>query len=635
MKHSLATGSGGALFSPGTFIDGTPFSGCSTSTTAADIWEIQGADTASPYEYQSVTTAGVVTAVGPNGFFLQANPGDGDPSTSDGLWVQVDAGPSVTVGDDVEVTGQVVEYYGMTEISNPTTVTVLRRGRAVPAPIQLDASTPSTVPQPIPDLERFEGMLVQVTDAYVTGPTNKFGDLAVTAQGSRAFIEPGAVYPGVDGHPEIQVFDGNPEVFEIAPYALGFADEWVPAGAIVSAAGGLQFSYGDYQIWPTSMTWTGDLAARPAPEPELGQMRIASQNFYRLLPSEPDPDVDYATRLDKLARLVVDVYGSPDVLAVQEVETLAALQDVADEVQTYGGVGYDAYLEPGNFGDINIGFLVRTDTMSGVSVVQVGADAQFDYGGSPRDVFSRPPLVLRGTYTWTSVSRDPIALDVTVVALHLRSRGSIETDDFVRQKRWHQAEWLASYLEALQTTDPNIVVVGDYNAFQFSDGLADVLGIMTGDPDSEFPALIPGSGTADPNMVNQIATVPTDDRYSFMYKGSSEALDHALTSPALAAYVDRMVYIRANADTPANWASVAGSPLRAADHDGLVLYVSPVPSGSGVCDVNLVGGCDAADVMEVLHVLDDVSYEPAGNANVDGIGDVTVDDLLVLIGGFF
>ncbi|MCP4656893.1 MAG: hypothetical protein GY856_15895, partial [bacterium] len=70
VKHTLATGSGGALYSPGTRIDGGSFVGCPVGTF--EIFAIQGSSTATPYDGQTVITLdNVVTAVGPEGFFIQ------------------------------------------------------------------------------------------------------------------------------------------------------------------------------------------------------------------------------------------------------------------------------------------------------------------------------------------------------------------------------------------------------------------------------------------------------------------------------------------------------------------------------------------------------------------------------------
>jgi hypothetical protein len=69
------------------------------------IYAIQGAALASTLEGEEVTTTGVVTAVDGNGFYLQDLEGDGDDSTSDGIFVFTGGAPEVAVGDEAEVTG--------------------------------------------------------------------------------------------------------------------------------------------------------------------------------------------------------------------------------------------------------------------------------------------------------------------------------------------------------------------------------------------------------------------------------------------------------------------------------------------------------------------------------------------------
>ena len=60
VKHSVATGSGGALFSPGTMIDGTDFSGCEEVVVVPEkIHVVQGNGNASPMVGQTVTIEGI------------------------------------------------------------------------------------------------------------------------------------------------------------------------------------------------------------------------------------------------------------------------------------------------------------------------------------------------------------------------------------------------------------------------------------------------------------------------------------------------------------------------------------------------------------------------------------------------
>src|SRR5690606_17024193 len=89
------------------------------------IAEIQGTGPASPLVGQTVITRGIVTATYPtggfNGFYLQTadTGGDIDPAlhtASHGLFV-FGTTAGITIGDHVEVTGPVVEFFGMTEIA--------------------------------------------------------------------------------------------------------------------------------------------------------------------------------------------------------------------------------------------------------------------------------------------------------------------------------------------------------------------------------------------------------------------------------------------------------------------------------------------------------------------------------------
>jgi predicted extracellular nuclease len=57
------------------------------SAKAAEIYAIQGSGATSPMAGERVITSGVVTKLASNGFYLQALQGDGDPATSDALFV--------------------------------------------------------------------------------------------------------------------------------------------------------------------------------------------------------------------------------------------------------------------------------------------------------------------------------------------------------------------------------------------------------------------------------------------------------------------------------------------------------------------------------------------------------------------
>ncbi|MBZ2198231.1 ExeM/NucH family extracellular endonuclease [Occultella gossypii] len=154
------------------------------------IAQIQGTGDASPVAGQTVTTTGVVTAAYPtggfNGYYLQTagSGGDADPSTrtaSDAVFVFSGATVgSVQIGDHVQVTGTVVEFNGLTEIT-------VGAGGAVVLDTPAEAVKPiEAFALPGSDAERevFEGMLVAPVADYVVSDTYALGGWGTTAFGS-------------------------------------------------------------------------------------------------------------------------------------------------------------------------------------------------------------------------------------------------------------------------------------------------------------------------------------------------------------------------------------------------------------------------------------------------------------------
>src|SRR5690606_38846424 len=121
-----------------------------------------------------------------NGFYLQTadTGGDIDPAlhtASHGLFV-FGTTAGIALGDHVEVTGPVVEFFGMTEIAPSGGVSVDVTVLDEPAPAVKPAII--TFPTTPEGRELFEGMLVApqgpftVSDVY---PTNQFGEIILAA----------------------------------------------------------------------------------------------------------------------------------------------------------------------------------------------------------------------------------------------------------------------------------------------------------------------------------------------------------------------------------------------------------------------------------------------------------------------
>ncbi len=599
VQHSQVAGADGALYSPGRRADGSLFDGCEAPILGPfEVYEIQGAGDASPYTGEIVNSpANVVTALAGNGFFMQtpAERSDGDVDTSDGIFVFTGSAPAVAVGDVVDVTGVVVEFFGFTEITNDPLVTVTGAGASLPPAVAFDANVPSpdpAAPSCALEYECYEGMLVEVADGFVTGGNQRFSsdtvaEAYVTAAGARAFREPGIEFPGIDGLP---VWDSNPEVFELDPDRLGLPNRLLGGGARFVARGVLGYEFGGYELWPTELDIEDALLPRPVRGKAKHEVTVGSLNLFRLFDDVDDaPTADalgnpiddqvvsseeYLRRLDKAAGYIVKGLRSPDILAVQEVEKLGVLEDLAAAIDKLDGKPkYAAFLLEGNDpGGIDVGFLVRKKIR--VQNVEAIAPAEtfVEPDGDIDLLHDRPPLLLEARLQ----SGDASLRRLFVIGVHNRSLGGIDGSDGerVRLKRLLQAQSVAAAVQSLQDAyaDAAIVVVGDFNAFEFSDGYVDVVGQVRGDvvPGDN---LLSGPDLVEPDLLNQVFSLPPDERYSFVFRGTAQVLDHALTSRALDLRVRGLEYARGNADAAVDLVNDAGTDLRASDHDGLVLFI--------------------------------------------------------------
>jgi predicted extracellular nuclease len=378
------------------------------------------------------------------------------------------------------------------------------------------------------------------------------------------------------------VWDGNPEIFEIDLERLGQPNLVIPAGSSFSASGVMAYEFGGYEAWPANYTFSPTTLPRPVRTRAADEASIATLNLHLFFDEVDDPNLNepvptaaaYQTKLSKLSKYIRDVMRAPEILAVQEAENLNALFDLAGKIKNDDAtLTYTPYLVEGNdVGGIDVGFLVHS-SITVDSLVQLGATEIFSFDNTL--LHDRPPLVLR--------AKLPDGKPLSVMNLHLRSLNGIDDPldgQRARQKRHEQASSVSFMVQTLQTEiDTNLVVLGDFNAYQFTDGYVHVLGQIIGAPADASQALIPGSDNVNPDLINEALALPAEEQYSFVFRGSAEALDHALVSQALHPAVTGVDYARSNADAAEILVSDSATALRASDHDGLVLYVKIMPTG--------------------------------------------------------
>lgn len=594
------------------------------------IAQVQGSGARSPLEGRRVFVEGIVTGVKNNGFFVQSSDGeaDTDPATSEGLFVFTGSPTpaAAAVCNRVRVSGLVIEFVPtadpgqapLTEIGGTPTVTLLSQPPTCsPATLPRAIGLSTTFPAPngaFDQLERVEAMRVTLPSATVVAPTGgntnepnasgtSNGIFSVVVSGlARPFREPGIQMPdnapGGGSIPPIPRWDFNPELITVDSDALGQPTlNWSTGSVLTDLTGPLDYGFRRYTVLMDATPWTG----APGPAPRAAALpgkatTVASYNLERFFDDSNDPAIGepvltpaaFARRLQKASLAVRDYLHTPDILGTVEVENLSTLQRLAERINADAlaagqpDPGYTAHLLEGNdVGGIDVGYLVRSRVQV-QAVTQIGKDTTWvEPNGNTSLLNDRPPLMLEAVVRDTAGRNFPL----TVVLVHQRSLNGAEDDtadgDRVRQKRQRQAEFLAAFLNGLQTNDPErrLIALGDFNAFEFNDGLADTMNVIAGTPSANETTAVPGDGVdlVEPNLIPLGELLPARERYSYVFGGNAQTLDHVLVNEALVLNTRTLAldHARINADFPATNRNLADSPSRLSDHDPVIAYLTP------------------------------------------------------------
>ncbi|MDQ7034865.1 MAG: hypothetical protein Q9P01_08525 [Anaerolineae bacterium] len=371
--------------------------------------------------------------------------------------------------------------------------------------------------------------------------------------------------------------DLNVELIEVDPSETGMDVVYATVGSVVDVVtGALAYSFGDYQIWATELSIEiADFEARPVRARTEGEFTIATQNVENLFdlvddpnreddPDEnyvPDTPEEYALRLRKLSDHIRNNLGTPDIVAIQELENARVLADVAFQIfSDDAATRYATCFQEGNDGrGIDNAYLVNTARVNMTACYQMPntLDAPAPLGSGT--LFGRPPLVLEADLLLSNGE----AMPITLINLHIKSLIDLESNA-VQQKRMAQAVTVANFVQTLFDADPDaqVVVLGDMNGFQFSDGLVDVVGIISGTHDPAAARTAPEADTLEPNLINQVLRLPEAERYSYVFNSTLQVLDHILTSPATDAIVTDAQFSRGNADGLTIWQDEDNGGLR-------------------------------------------------------------------------
>ncbi|MFF4142285.1 lamin tail domain-containing protein [Streptomyces sp. NPDC001698] len=579
---------------------------------SAKIHDIQGANRRSPLATKDVKdVTGIVTGVRTTstsstskGFWMQDPNPDNDPRTSEGIFVYTSSTPTVKVGDSVTVSGVVSEYYpggydggiqSITEIIKPT-VTVLSSGNPLPAPVVLDKNSIPAAWSPKGDstgsieyldleptkyaldfYESLEGMNVQVSDVRVVDATDAYHELWVTADPTHNKTKRGGVYyPGYD----------DPNVARLMVQAINTTDPFPMANVgdelTGVTEGPLDYSQfaGTYIVEARKLGTHKDNGLKPevTSQAKANEVTIGTYNVQNLAPSDPQ------AKFDRLAKGLVTNLRAPAIVGLEEIQdNTGAVDDgtvdpdktlakLTDAIVAAGGPRYEyRQINPVNnkdggqpggnirtvflFDPTRVGFVDRPggDSLTAVDVAGKGKDAHLTVS---------PGRIDPTNEAWNS-SRKPLVGEflsktgkkIFVIANHFNSKGGDQNiagriQEPVRSsevQRMKQATLENAFVKKLEAADPKALIVslGDYNDFQFSPAMK----TLTGD------------GKQLTDLVN---TLPVEERYSYVFQGNSQVLDHMMVNPSMLNNVTYdVVHINSEfAD-------------QASDHDPQVLRVKP------------------------------------------------------------
>ncbi len=542
------------------------------------IFEIQGNSASSPLVGFKVRTTGVVTGDFQSGdelrgFFLQDTAGDGDDATSDGVFVYDPNGAEVSVGDKLRVTGWVKEHYGFTEIYEVSKIEKMGSGSILPMALHLPEAKER-------DLERFEGMLIQIVSPmrisqnYFLG---RYGQMTLSSPDDSGkpgrLFQPTSIFPPgakaealaaenqrrtliLDDGRDNRALGDNPDP---VPY-LGVAPgRTLRCGDRVGNLIGV-LDYGrinadlwnpdrDYRLHPIVPPEFILENPRPASAPAVsGNLRVANFNLSNYFTTIDDGNAvcgpngircrgaDSAGERRRQREKILAAMSALDahILGVVEVENDdgATMQDLVDGLNEAGDGKY-RFIDSGTIGTdaVKVGLIYQpkiVETEGDFMILDDAVDKRFFTKRG------RPSLAQRFRHRATGDA-------LTVVVNHFRSKGS-PCDAFgdpdandgqgncngIRNNAAAAlVDWVST--ESIAGVDPDVLILGDLNSYAKEDPIRTI-----------------ESG----GFVNLIERFAGSAAYNYVFDGRAGYLHHVLASRTLAVKAAGLAEWHVNADEP-------------------------------------------------------------------------------------
>ncbi|MBM7804613.1 5'-nucleotidase [Geodermatophilus bullaregiensis] len=639
----------------------TPTTTCDSPPTH-EIGAVQGSGPVTPLAGQQVTVRGVVVGDVPglSGFYLQDADGDGDAATSDGIFVFSPV--AVGLGDTVVVTGQAQEFGG--DPGQPGQTQVGAGGSAVVCADGTEADLPDPAPLDLPAddaaRERLEGVLVDPVDDLTVSEVfdlTSFGELTLSQGGvlvqPTELARPGpeaAAIAAENARRSITLDDGVSARVSVTTRPYLSPTTPVRVGDVLTFRQPLVLGhgFGAWRLQPADGTAEGTFDpqdTRPgAPDEVGGDVRIGAfnvLNYFLTLSGSSARGATSPAELEQQAGKIVPAVDAldADVVTLMEIEDTAstgyaetadaALADLVRRLNADAGYEKWAFVPmPEEL------YAVDRDVIRNAIIYQAGVVQPVG-----------DPVGLVDEDVWDN-AREPQAQTFgkdgdlfTVVANHFKSKGSPagatgdDVDAGDGQGAWNgdrvrQAESLAAFIGQLRERDPDVVSLGDYNAYTQEDPIE----------------TLRRAGLTD------LGSVSDPERFSYVFDALSGSLDHALATAELTAKVTGAVHWNVNSVESSAYQYTgdeglyAPDPYRSSDHDPLLVGIDLqercdglLPTIRGTAGDDVLTGTAGADVVMGLGGDDTITGGNAGDVLCGGTGDDTLagdNGADALLGGF-
>ncbi len=614
----------------------TPFDVCAQPFTPIPAIQGSGATVALP---GTRTTQGVVVGdyEGPSpalrGFFIQDPLGDGNPATSDGIFVfEGSNANTISLGDVVRVTGTAGENQGQSQISVGTIVKC-GTGAVIPADVTLPFAAADAA-------ERYEGMLVRLSQTlYVTEhfQLGRFGQVVLSSGGRLRQptdqVAPGAPANALQAQNNLdriivddasQAQNPDPILFGRGGLPLSASNTLRGGDTAAGIVGVMTYTWAGnaasgnaYRVRPINALGGGVPDFQPA-NPRLamaptvgGDLRVVGMNLLNYFNTFDGAatngcnlgvggaptdcrGADDAGEFDRQwPKTVAAILGTgADIVGIVELENdgygpTSAIQDIVSKLNAATALGTWAFIDAdAATGQVNalgtdaikVALIYRPARVTPVGQTAALNSVAFVNGG---DSAPRNRASLAQAFEQVA---DGARLIVSVN--HLKSKGSAcdaadagDGQGNCSTVRTNAANELVSWLATnpTGTGETDVLIVGDLNSYAQED---------------------PITAFASGGLANLVASRIGPDAYSYVFDGQWGYLDYALGSASLAAKVSGVGEWHINADEPSvldyndDFKSAgqivslyAPDQYRVSDHDpvvvGLTLNEPPTASAGG------------------------------------------------------